>query len=52
MADASKQSADLAIAAFIKHHFQDCRLLAASLDSDVFDVRDSFGQMDAAVELA
>ena len=52
VADAGEQAADFAIAAFVEHHFQDRRLLAAALDSDVFDVGEAFGQVDAAMKLA
>jgi hypothetical protein len=49
--DAGEQAADLAIAAFVEHHFQDRRLFATALDTDVFHVGEAFGQVDAAVEL-
>ena len=52
VADAGEQAADFAVAAFVEHHFQNRGLFAAGLDSDVFDVRESFGQVDAAMELA
>jgi hypothetical protein len=51
VAHAGQQSADFAVAAFIEHHFQDCRAFAAALDSHVLGMRKSFRQVHAAMKL-